>query len=166
MEPYSAYTMVDALLDNLDRHIWRSRDHDTVNFSGYGSDLAVTPGPLHVRGVWVDGKHFVPRASQLAEHGVGCLVRLAGDAGHGETPSPKKCRDRFRSSSHDTLPIQLAQASSQCDASAVPRPVRRMAGSEKAPGRLSSGPIWKRRGSFPGPSGLIRSGGTISELDS
>ena len=93
MEPDAAYTMVHALPDNLDRDIWRGRDHDTVKLPWYGSDVAVARGALHLRGLWVDGKHLVPRASQLAEHGVGCLVRVSGDAGHGYASSTKKRSD-------------------------------------------------------------------------
>lgn len=93
MEPHSAYTMVTALPYNLDGDIWRSRDHDTVKLHWYGCDVAVTPYALHLRDLRVDRKHLVPRVSQLAEHGVGRLARVPGDAGHGYASSPKKRRD-------------------------------------------------------------------------
>jgi hypothetical protein len=82
--------MVTALPYNLDRDIGRRCDHDTVKVDRYGCDVAETPYALHLRGLWVDRKHLVPRASQLAEHGVGRLARVPGDAGHGYAPSPKK----------------------------------------------------------------------------
>jgi hypothetical protein len=90
MQPHSAYTAVIALPYDLNRDIWRSRDHDAVRLHWYGCDVAVTPYAFQLRGLWVDRKDLVPTASQLAEHGIGRLARVSGDARHGYASSPKK----------------------------------------------------------------------------
>jgi hypothetical protein len=41
MEPHAAYTMVAALLYDLSGDIWRGRDHDTVKWTWYGSDVGI-----------------------------------------------------------------------------------------------------------------------------
>jgi hypothetical protein len=93
MEPHSADTATHALPHNFHGDVWRRRNDDAVELAGHGSDVAVTPGAFHLRGVWVDGKHLVSSIFQLAEHSVRCLVRLPGDTSHSDAPSAKKCRD-------------------------------------------------------------------------
>jgi hypothetical protein len=76
VKPDAANAMVPALLDNPNRDVWRRRNHDTVKWTGYGADVGVAGGALHLRSVWVDRKHFVPGAFQFGEHRVGRLARL------------------------------------------------------------------------------------------
>src|SRR5262245_35810918 len=108
MEPHSAYILVAALPHDLDRDIRRRRDHDTVELRWYGSELAVTPCALHLRGVWVDGKCFVSRGSQLAKDGVGRLTWVPGDAGHSYLAPLKKRCDGFGSFDHLQLSWSFA----------------------------------------------------------
>ena len=41
MEPYPVNTMLTALSHDLGRDIWRGRDHDAIQLSGYILDVAV-----------------------------------------------------------------------------------------------------------------------------
>jgi hypothetical protein len=76
VKPDPADAVVPALLDNPERDTWRRRDHDTINWSRHGANVGITGGALHLRRVWVDGKHLVTGTFQFGEYGVGWLARL------------------------------------------------------------------------------------------
>jgi hypothetical protein len=120
MKPHVPNTGVDALPDNLDGDVWRSRDHHAVKPPWHGPDVSVTCSSLQLLGLRVDGKHLVPSASQFTEHGVGGLAWLPRNAGHGNAPSAKKCGDGLWSLDHGS-PLCLAGFPASRDEAAITR---------------------------------------------
>jgi hypothetical protein len=90
MEPDATYVVCAALPYDLSRDIWCGRDHHAVKLTWHRSDIAVTLHTLDLRGLGVERKYLVAGISELAEHGVGGLAWLPGDARYREAPSTEK----------------------------------------------------------------------------
>ena len=87
MKPDPRHATLLALANDRGRDTGMGGNQNTIELTGYGSDIRVTLHTLDLLGVGVHREHLVPAIPQFLEHGVGGDVSVPRDARNSDAVS-------------------------------------------------------------------------------
>lgn len=93
VEPDTPDVSGRGLPNDLLRDAGMRGDDQAIQITGYAGKVRITFYAFDFGSVRVDGKHFVTRVAQFAEHGVRGAISPARDTSDGDTLSAQKVRN-------------------------------------------------------------------------